>query len=494
VTVAFQNDAEAISVLRATGLSSSRIPQNFTTDPDQAWLRVFRYFDLGAIRDPYRDLLAAVLHVYPYHDVLRPIAERHRIVAPEEVRAELAPEPEPEPEPEATEQEPARPPRVTPAAAPTGPTCHVIVRTEDEPSRLHAESVLTGLGLDPVQMWATATAASLRVNATDAAALEQRLDQDATDIGWTVVAPGQPDYLLQTLIVEGPDGRRFRVRDVPAQESISNMAREVVESQYPRPSGSRTLPITVDHVRDGQPQRVDGDSTFDEAQIRDGDTVRVGYQTNAGSVNPDEHQAALFRARNQIDAFASSHPGFGVRANSAQLPTEYELSFTQRSLGPAERMGDDPVPIDDHVVLLQLGPDFPRTPPMLWWESPIFHPNVSPNYGDARVRRPQTAGLVCLGILAESWQPSWSFGDLCQMVIDMAAYRSYGLWEQVGWNDDGTPRRKGDFYDADAAEWVQRNQHVIEALGGVVKTVALPQRLHYPHVIEALDADTGPDR
>jgi hypothetical protein len=96
VTVAFQNDAEAISLLRATGLPSTRIPQNFTTDPDQAWLRVFRYFDLGAIRDPYRNLLAAVLHVYPHHDVLRPIAERHRIVAPEEVRAELAPEPEPE--------------------------------------------------------------------------------------------------------------------------------------------------------------------------------------------------------------------------------------------------------------------------------------------------------------------------------------------------------------------------------------------------------------
>ena len=69
---------------------------------------------------------------------------------------------------------------------------------------------------------------------------------------------------------------------MPAQESISSLAREIIESQYSRPSSTQTLPITVDHVRNGQPQRVDGDATFDQTQIRDGDTLRVGYQTNAG--------------------------------------------------------------------------------------------------------------------------------------------------------------------------------------------------------------------
>jgi hypothetical protein len=312
--------------------------------------------------------------------------------------------------------------------------------------------------------------------------VRERLER--TDLGWTVVAPGEPDYLFQSIFIEGPDARRFVVRDAPAQQTLSNLASEILTDHYQGQGGTST-PVTVDHVtQDGETRRVDGDSTMHDAGVHDGDTLRVGYQANAGSVHPDEHRAALERARNQLRAFVRSHPGFHVRANAVQMPTDYELSFRQPSLGPDPAGGFDPIAIEDHVVLLVLGPEFPRQAPALWWESPIFHPNVAPNYGDG-LREPQLAGKVCLGLLADEWQPGRDFGDLCQIVIDMAAFRSYGLFRE-GVGEDGSPVIVGDFYDMRAAEWVAHHQEVIRKMGGQVKIAGRRRQVEYRNVIERL--------
>ena len=443
---------------------------NFDLNMTRAWNDVFTDLENGILPPaPYRTILLAALRVYSDHPVLRPLAERHGLVPAGQSRAV----------PDPAEPAPAEPAVDAPAQT---ASCHVIIRANSEEERQHAIRTLEELDLEPHEVWATGIAVSYRIAADRPGPVREALDR--SDLGWTVVAPGEPDYLYQNLVVEGPDTRRFRVLDAPAQQTVGNLAGEILEDHYRQPGGS-SVPITVDHVgQKGDTQRADGDSTLHDAGVRDGDTLRVGYQTNAGSVHPDLHRAALERARNQLRAFARSHPGFHVRANSNQLPTDYELRFHQRSLGPGPWEGADPVPIEDHVVLVVLGPEFPRQAPALWWETPIFHPNVAPNYGDG-LRTPQLAGKVCLGMLADEWQPGRDFGELCQMVIDMAAFRSYGIFRETGqYGADGEPVVAGDFYDKRAAEWVWHNQERIKEMGGQVKKAGPRRRVEYPNLIE----------
>jgi hypothetical protein len=474
IASAFDRPADAERLLQAIRFPRERRP-NFEQGMAQAWNDVFADLESGVLPPaPYRTILRAALRVFAGQRLLQPLAVQYGLV--EAGPPQVVPEPLPE--------TPGRP-GVVPAQAPPA-TCHVIIRAGTEEEQQYAEQRLRSLGLQPQAVWSTGTAISYRISSDDHSAVRRTLV--GTDLGWTVVAAGEPDYLLQELFVEGPDQRRFRVRDAPAQQTISNLGTEILNDQYPR-SGDATVPITVDHVDEsGKTQRVDAESTLHDAGVRDGDTLRVGYQTNAGSVHPDEHENALYRARNQLRAFARSHPGFHVRANSTRLPTDYELRFRRRSLGPPPWDGADPVEIDehdDHVVLVVLGPEFPRQAPALWWETPIFHPNVAPNYGDG-LRAPQLAGKVCLGVLADEWQPGRDFGELCRMVLDMAAFRSYGIFRETGrFEADGvTPLVAGDFYDKAAAQWVWHNQKRIKEMGGQVKTARPQPEVEYPNLIE----------
>ncbi|MBT2510188.1 hypothetical protein J7I98_30910 [Streptomyces sp. ISL-98] len=251
-----------------------------------------------------------------------------------------------------------------------------------------------------------------------------------------------------------------------------------------------TRSTVIDHVQaDGQGRRLDPDATLHESGVQDGDRMRVGFETTAGAVNPLDRQDALYRVRNQIVAYAESHPGFGVSADSALLPTEFEVEFEQLSFGPPTSPGGEPPEITHHVVLIQLGPEFPETAPEVYWLTPVFHPNVFPNYDCEQSRAyAQSKGLVCLGLLAESYQPSLSFGTLCQMLVDMAGFRNYSLFEPTGeLGPDGNPRVRGNFYDRTAAQWVDEHQDRIIAINGSVAAPALRDAPRYPNLVEPVD-------
>lgn len=484
ITAAFRRQRDAEQLLRRIGFPSERVP-NFGTDPANAWNEVFLDFEHGVISRPYRRVLDAALRVYRNNNGLRTLAERHGLVS----GATTPPVPVPTGRSATRDSHGAPSPGATAEPAPPAPTCHVIIRASSEAARQQAHGLLTELGLAPHEEWSTSHAVSFRIGSDSVPAVRQLLDH--TDLGWTVVPPGEPDYLLQSLYVEGPDRRQFRVTDAPAQQTFRNLASEIITEQYPQGDANAALPTVIDHVQEGQtPRRVDADSTLHDAGVRDGDRVRVGYQTNAGSVNPLDREDALYRARNQIREYADSRSGFLVKANSSLLPTEYQLAFDRISFGPGPREGDEPVEIKDHLVALQLGPDFPREHPVLWWLTPIFHPNVFPNYDCEKARKnPGARGLVCLGLLGESWQPSWDFGDLCQMVVEMAAFRNYALVEDTGQVDkQGRPVLKGNAYDWTAVEWIVTHPKRITDIGGEIK-FHTPQRSRseYPNVIEPVE-------
>jgi ubiquitin-protein ligase len=172
--------------------------------------------------------------------------------------------------------------------------------------------------------------------------------------------------------------------------------------------------------------------------VRPFDLLEVHPERRAGSVNPFLLTESLSMVKNQILAFARANPGFEVQANSVDVPTEYLVRFHAPGFAP----GSPPRRIEEHEVLLVLPPDFPVKAPEAYFQRPVFHPNVD-----------RKTGLVCLGVLAESYRPGLHFGTLCQMLVDMASYRNYEL-------------REG--YDMEAAAWAAtaEGQAAIASIGG----------------------------
>ena len=85
---------------------------------------------------------------------------------------------------------------------------------------------------------------------------------------------------------------------------------------------------------------------------------------------------------------------------------------------------------ETHRCEIYLHRDYPRRPPVVTWESPVFHPNLL---------GPERNGGVCLG----SWSASESLGDLCLRLRDLVSYRSFNC---------------ADALNNDAAEWVTRER------------------------------------
>lgn len=265
----------------------------------------------------------------------------------------------------------------------------------------------------------------------------------------TTVIPGDfRDYLLHRIFVEGPDQGRFELSDIPASTRLKDVMRAVMNEYYgeiwPRDGSGRSRPAIVDLVNPetGAQQRLDPESSLHDNQVEDGATLHVAPESTAGGINPRIREEALSRVRAQIMAYAQEHVDFRVRANAKIAPTEYLFHFAAPGWGPPSLPGEQPYPVDRHEVLLLLPIDFPMKAPVAFWQGPIFHPNVH-----------RQTGKVCLGVLEDRYRPGLDFGELCQILVDIAAYRNYEI-------------REG--YDSEAREWAisPAGQMAIEQRGG----------------------------
>ena len=429
-----------------------------TGEPETVWRTVLTQLAAGAVPNGLRVLLQHTLDRYPVNRTFAGIARTH---APDLLRGD-----------EAGSPEQAETPDATAAAGPSG--CHLFVQAENEDERRKIFELLTSLRFNPAEDYSTNHVTRYTLSATDPVPVRRALD--GSDLNWTVVPPGAPDYLLSQLFVQGPDGRNFRFTDIPAVTTVQELAQDTLD-HYPDNDASR-ITVTDQVQPNGQGVRVPPDSTLHDVGARDGDQFRVGYQTNAGSVSPAYREPALARAGNQIRAFVEVHEGMGLAANSPHLATVYELEFEQRSFGPPRSEGGEPTEVWEHVVQIEFGERFPLEPPTVFWLSPIFHPNIWPNYDSEAARRhAQRQGLVCLGELAEAYQPAMDLGRLCQTLIDMAAYRNYSIVVSTGRsavNAEGQVQEeyRGNVFDKQAAEWALRHPDVIAGMGGVPNTLA----------------------
>jgi ubiquitin-protein ligase len=428
-------------------------PSTASGDSEAIWRSVFQILENGAVDDGMRNLVETVLRRYPANTVFMEIAQTYL-------------------------PEPARDDATVGGTGSAGQAdhsgCRLFVQADNEDDRRKIFQVLTDFQFNPAEDYSTSHVVRYTLGTADPGPVRRALDR--SDLNWTVVPAGAPDYLLSQLFVQGPDGRNFRFTDVPAATTVQELAQDTLD-HYPDNDASRMT--VTDRVEDnGQGVRVPPDSTLHDVGARDGDQFRVGYQTNAGSVSPVYRDAALARAGNQIREFVEVHEGMGLSANSPHVATVYELEFQQRSFGPPRSEGDDPVEAWEHVVQIEFGEQFPLAPPTVFWLSPIFHPNIWPNYDSEKARRyPARQGLVCLGELAEGFQPAMDLGRLCQTLIDMAAYRNYSIVVATGRsvvNAEGQAQEeyRGNVFDAQAAEWALLHPDAIDAIGGIPNVLA----------------------
>lgn len=433
------------------------------------WRLIFEELDRGVMTAPYRRLLSTALHLYASHSRLTDL--QHRYLETEQAAPAAVADAQ-----QADAQHEVHPPPPDPAQP---DSCHLVAWLSAE-ERAPLEAWLAEQGLDPRAEWITPTSVSFRVNQADPHAVD-RVMSTRRDVNWTVVAPGVPDYVLRYLSVQGPDGRSFRFNDVPSATPVGSVAGELVE-QYTEGLPGGDQPTVVEQVGPEGPRRMNPDSTLAEEGITEGARLRVGFERRAAAVNPLDRRDALFRVRNQLLEYAELHPEFIVTPNSPALPTEYDIEFTQPSFGPPETAGEEPPDISVHQLSIVLPPDFPIVAPRVRWLSEIFHPNVYPTYESGPLRaRPYQRGLVCLGTLAESFQPSLDFGELCATLVDIAAYRNYSVLVPADDAVDaatGQPLLRGDYYDEDAARWAfsPRGQERIFNIGGAPVFRALAGR------------------
>jgi len=258
------------------------------------------------------------------------------------------------------------------------------------------------------------------------------------------------DYFSDPVTVEGPDGQRFELENIRASTVVGDVARSVMneyQDSHRRPGETARgrQQAVVDLVNgEGGTLRLDPRMTLHDAGVRPGAVLRVHPERSAGAVNPLARDEALARVRGQVLDYASNHPGVRVEANSLVAPTEYLLGFQAPGFAPPKRPGEAPRPIDRHEVVIYLPPDFPMAAPEAWWQTEIFHPNID-----------RKTGGVCLGALQKHYQPALDFGELCQMLVDIARYRLYSP-------------EPGNYLDGEASMWAlsPEGQITIERAGG----------------------------
>jgi hypothetical protein len=247
-------------------------------------------------------------------------------------------------------------------------------------------------------------------------------------------------YLYRRLVVIGPDGTPYDLHLVPATTAAEDIAAAIIQ-QNPgamTDTRGRRVRTTVDHIRsDGtDPHRLEPRETLHDAGVRDEDQLQVGTEAIAGAVSPVLHTDAVYRAKRQINRFVAGNRDIGftvVRAEPPDVPLRYLVEFDVPGFAPpADYDGDplEPLQIGRHQVHIALSRFFPVEAPLVYWESPVFHPNIWQTAQGGGI-----PGRACLGQLMDGWRPNMSFSLLCRLIVDIACYRNYDVVEADAFPD-----------------------------------------------------------
>lgn len=454
----FSEQPEAIALLAKLGIKEVQFPSFNSMTPEQWWRLVCKKFALGKVEDGLKRLIDAAMAEYPFNPVFKNYQEEGG--AKNELELILR------------------------GAADTYPGKSLFKEYQSDQSRpdnrgdiagivelvlpgnLSDDLILKIIDLILARAGAMGGRAVLNLGRSGSSRfnfsvdgippeqidrLAREIEQACANLGVQARVTREPytfrDYYSDPLTAEGPDGQRFALEQIRASTPVKDIARGVMNSYkdevWPTTKTGQRQQAVIDRVTPEGTVRLDPRQTLHDAGVRPGDTLQVSPERTAGAVDPLMREEALARVRVQVLDHAAANPGFEVEANSLVAPTEYLFRFRAPSFAPPWYPGEPPRPIERHEVLVELPPDFPIEAPLAWWQTEIFHPNIHPENG-----------RVCLGDLQENYQPGLDFGELCKMLVDIAAYRSYAF-------------EKG-YFDEAAAKWAlsEEGQLAIEQAGG----------------------------
>ncbi|MFB7613652.1 effector-associated domain EAD1-containing protein [Kitasatospora sp. NPDC056181] len=467
---------DGILILKAIGFPTAHIPA--ATSAAQFWQDVLTQLEGGRLVDGERELIRVLMQEWPSNQVFREAGRALGLVSQEGPDV-TRPAPDVTPSPH-TAEVPIVPPR--PAEPPHGAQAPSGRRQPSFPTLVYIGQEATALRFaravplaDPgahlayhsfgqhVQL---AMALTRPWDEYRVAQLRQELECPVGGRNGTIE---QHDFdhrpHLLRINIQGPDHAPFELPDVPSTTTAGGVAQAVLgqyQDSASRDRRGRRRRTVVDHLQpDGSFVRLDPALSLASSGVRDGDTLNVFPESTAGAPLPLRFEA-VHRVRGEIERYAAAHKeDFAVvHIDDVTFPTEFEVEFTAEGLAPPRYLGDDPVPAGEHRVLIVLGDDFPLRAPLVLWESPVFHPNVT---GPDHPTAPE--GMVCLGELMSAYQPTMDFGRLCQILVDMARYTNY----EVLHHDEGG----GGWVNDEAAAWARspQGQAHITRLGG--KTLRL---------------------
>lgn len=270
ISSAFADPEATALLLDRVGFPASHTPVGLS--PRERWPELFRLFSAGIIDRPHRQLLAAALKIYPRHPALLDVAIRHGLIRWGEL-------------------------------PPGDDTCHLIL----DKRQPDAEIALREHGLELERVWSTPHTTSLKTDYPDDGPLRATLRELRID--GLVIGPGQPDYLLHSLHVVGPDGRRFRVEHIGSQQAVADVAQQVIHGFYPSdaPDGSSNRLVFVHLVpASGQARRIDPELTIHDAGVVDSDLLHLSLarpevDSVAFDLRLDTARHSVVRIRAMID-------------------------------------------------------------------------------------------------------------------------------------------------------------------------------------------------
>jgi transcriptional regulator with XRE-family HTH domain/proteasome lid subunit RPN8/RPN11 len=417
----FFDEASARTVLAGFGFPQARYPA--FGSPQTFWRAVVRELENGVIPDGMRFLLEEAAQMYPGNAKVRALLTQMT-----ELRAGGESSGGPVP---------AQPGKRYPTLTLTG---------SDRADRF-LEAVRAELGAEAELLYVSRSSSAVLIpdpgDASEQITTRVQQVMEALQPGSEVTYQEYSfrPYLLEQLVVTGPDGRRYQVKGVPATASGADVVRAVVKEN----TGRRARTV-IDRMG-VHPDRLDADSALHQGRVQDGDKLRVSIEAVAGGGSEDiahllSRNHAQQRLLAEIQDYSRANPVFEVvHLDDPALPSRIIIEFTAPGFAPPENLDVflasakhafsaeyralpfdtlEPVPIQHHLVTIELPPLFPATPPFVIWNTPIFHPNIWPP-GRSGYR----TGTLFVPQLAHSYDTTLSFADLCQTLVDVASYRVY---------------------------------------------------------------------
>jgi ubiquitin-protein ligase len=226
-----------------------------------------------------------------------------------------------------------------------------------------------------------------------------------------------------------------RTAEVPDDVPVRDLMTELVSMLKLPTIGPDGRPMSYRMDSKALGRELNENESLAEAQIPDGDRLRLTADITAGAGTPVAETPRMRRLRGDYELMReldsrSDLITFKAMSPNPNLPPErYIVTFKCKSVVGVDRQGN-PKFGEHHQVEIYLHNQYPHRWPGMKWLTPIWHPNIN-----------HLNGSVCID--AAWWAASRSLDRLVVMLGEMLQFKNY--------HDDPT---KPPFpWDAEAARW-----------------------------------------